>query len=111
MKRNKQIRDEDHRRTFESVSLRLLSAEDRTVEVSMSSETPVPRWFGDEILVHDADAVDMSRASNGLPLLWNHNQDILIGRVEGIRLDPDRKLRGVARFARFWIAAWVLSAA
>ena len=72
--------------------------ESRTVPASLSSESPVDRFFGREILVHDSDAVDLSRAGDGLPLLWNHNTDEPIGVVERIKI-KDGKLRGVLRFS------------
>ena len=33
----------------------------RRVALSLSSEEPCRRWFGNEILCHDSDAVDLSR--------------------------------------------------
>jgi HK97 family phage major capsid protein/HK97 family phage prohead protease len=60
----------------------------------LSSETPVERSFGMEILSHGPGEVNMTRARRGLPLLWNHNSSEVIGRVSNIRLTGDRKLRG-----------------
>jgi HK97 family phage prohead protease len=71
--------------------------EERMVSASLSSEEPYERWFGKEVLVHDRAAVDLSRASGGLPLLWNHNSDELIGVVKNVRIDGDR-LRGDLHF-------------
>lgn len=78
--------------------------ESRTVSLAVSSETPVDRWFGIEVLDHSTpDAIVMDRAgsASGLPLLWGHNpedMENLLGRVTDFRLDSDRVLRGVARF-------------
>ena len=33
----------------------------RQAELSLSSEEPCRRWFGDEILLHDAGAIDLMR--------------------------------------------------
>lgn len=74
-------------------------SESRSVPASLSSELEVPRWFGKEVLIHTSEAVDLSRAEGGLPLLWNHNSDQPIGLVENVRLDGDR-LRGILRFSR-----------
>lgn len=76
-----------------------MDTETRTVPASLSSETEVKRWFGREVLLHDKNAVDLSRAAEGLPLLWNHNSDVPIGLVENVRLDGN-KLRGNLRFSR-----------
>jgi len=81
-----------------SLSFREAHAETRTVPAALSSETPVARWFGTEVLSHEKDAVDLSRAAEGLPLLFGHNQDQPIGIVENVRL-KDGRLRGLLRFS------------
>ena len=70
----------------------------RTVPASLSSETPVRRWFGAETLLHTDDAVNLERATTGLPLLFGHDQTLPIGLIEDVRLDGDR-LRGTLRFS------------
>ena len=74
----------------------MLVAEDRTLDLSFSSEYPVERWFGNEILSHDKGAADLSRLNDGAPLLFNHNMDEIIGVVENARIDPKTK-RGMAK--------------
>ena len=78
----------------------LVVGEDRILELSFSSEFPVERWFGNEILSHDKGAADMSRLNDGAPLLFNHNMDEIIGVVERAGIDSKSK-RGTAtvRFA------------
>ncbi len=49
-----------------------LNEDRRTVEMSFSSEEPVERWFGDEVLSHSPESVRMSRLNDSAPLLWNH---------------------------------------
>lgn len=71
--------------------------EDRSYEVSLSSETPVDRWYGREILEHSKDAVDLARAAKGLNLLFNHDADRPIGRLENLRVDGG-KLKADMRF-------------
>jgi HK97 family phage major capsid protein len=66
--------------------------------VAISSETPVERYFGDEVLDHSARAIDMKRLQRGLPLCTDHDQTIQIGRVEEIALGKDGVLRGKVRF-------------
>lgn len=85
------------RRTSE---VRNIDEEARTVEVAFSSETPVARWFGDEVLDHGANAMDQTRLQNGAAVLWNHNTDNHIGVVESARIDGDRVGRAVLRFGR-----------
>jgi HK97 family phage major capsid protein len=75
-------------------------ADDR-VPIALSSEGPVERWFGTEILDHGPGAVDMKRLrARGLPLLDAHDTRQQIGRVEDIALEQDRVLRGMVRFSK-----------
>ena len=84
--------------------------EDRTYEFPFSSEYPVARYFGNEILSHDGNAADLSRLNDGAPLLFNHNPDKVIGVVERAYIDGKRR-RGYARvrFSRNPFAQEVLS--
>jgi len=71
------------------------------IELAISSETPVERLFGVEILSHSPEAVDLSRLNDGRhPLLLNHNPDEQIGVIERASVDADKRLRGTARFSR-----------
>lgn len=83
-----------------AVDLATLDTESRTVEVAVSSEYPVPRWFGMEILDHSSEAVDLARLNAGAPLLDMHDRWTQIGVVESAWLDSDRKLRAKVRFSR-----------
>ena len=54
-----------------------------TLTFSFSSESPVKRYFGDEILDHDERSIDMSRLNgNAAPLLFNHDPNIVLGKVQ-----------------------------
>lgn len=72
----------------------------RTIEFPFSSETPVDRWFGDEILSHDANAADFTRLNDGAPLLFNHDIDDVIGVVESAQIGADRRGYCTVRFAK-----------
>lgn len=78
----------------------VVDADTRTLSFSFSSEFPVERWFGQEILSHDAGAADLSRLNDGAPLLFNHNMDDIIGVIEKASIDTKNK-RGMCtvRFA------------
>jgi HK97 family phage major capsid protein len=53
------------------------------VEFSFSSEEPVERYFGMEVLSHEPGAMNMARLNSGAaPWLWNHNPDVVLGGVE-----------------------------
>lgn len=80
--------------------------ENRTVTASISSEKPVERGWGNEILLHDKDAIDLHRVP--LPLLVNHNaQETPVGVAENVRLDGKRlvadfRFGKTARAAEMW---------
>jgi hypothetical protein len=76
------------------IDTRSLNEEARTVEIAITSEYPVRRWYGEEILSHEEGAIRLDRLRNGGSLLFNHNVDNLLGVVENVRLDADKVLRG-----------------
>ncbi|NBW21600.1 MAG: phage major capsid protein, partial [Caulobacteraceae bacterium] len=47
-----------------------------------SSEMPVDRAMGDEVLDHSDNAVRLDRLNDGAPLLFNHDMNQLVGVVE-----------------------------
>lgn len=72
----------------------------RTAQLAFSSETPVERIFGNEVLSHVNDAADLSRLNDGAPLLLEHDRGDQIGVVERAWVDDDRKGRAVVRFSK-----------
>lgn len=67
-------------------------------ELSVSSEFPVRRWFGTEVLKHTNDAVDLTRFKDGAAVLVDHGGD-QIGKVTSARLD-DKRLVTTIVFSR-----------
>ena len=94
---------------FLAAAASTVDLESRTVELSFSSETPVKRWFGDEVLSHAPDAADLSRLNAGAPLLFNHNQDDVLGVVESASIGADRKGRAVVRFGQDERGQWAMA--
>lgn len=72
----------------------------RTVELAFSSTLPVRRWFGEEVLSHEADAVNLERLNDGGALLVSHDWDDQIGVVESARVDADGVGRAMVRFGQ-----------
>nr|DAR91468.1 MAG TPA: major capsid protein [Caudoviricetes sp.] len=94
-------KNEPQRRSMyeEAIICRTEGEDSRQAELSLSSEEPCRRWFGDEILSHDADAVDLSRLQEIGVVLFNHDRDRVIGRVLSVRLDEaTHRLRAVIQF-------------
>ncbi len=55
--------------------------DERTFRLSFSSEEPYNRWFGPEILDHTDGCVDFSRLNSNPVVLFNHNRDVILGRI------------------------------
>ena len=72
---------EDQQRTL-GMAIREVNEGERRVSVSFSSEQPVERWYGQEILCHDSGCIDLTRLTEIGVSLWNHNRDKVIGRIE-----------------------------
>ena len=87
-----------------------VSEDGRSIEFPFSSEYPVARYFGNEVLQHDASSVDLSRLNDAAPLLFNHDPDKVIGVVERAWIDGKAK-RGYAavKFSRNAFAQEVLA--
>jgi HK97 family phage major capsid protein len=78
--------------TRELVSMAASNTEDDgLIRWEFSSEEPVDRWFGREVLSHAPGAADLSRLNNGGLHLWNHNRDIILGRVMEAGIGNDKR--------------------
>lgn len=84
----------------------VVNEERRTARIAISSEAPVGRSFGDEILDHSEASIDLEFARSGrMPLLLDHDPRQQIGVVEDVSLDSaSRVLRGTVRFGKNGLA-------
>jgi HK97 family phage major capsid protein len=81
------------------IERRSIDEKRRTVELAFSSEEPVERWWGVEVLGHRSGEVDLSWVGSGrAPLLADHDPKQQIGVVVSARLGADRKGRATVRF-------------
>ena len=94
----KQIRTGNLTRFFD-ISRSAIDEEARTVSLSFSSDMPVERWFGMEVLDHSSKSVDLERLNAGAPLLMDHNTSDQIGRVESATVDGKRG-QAIVRFSK-----------
>jgi len=74
--------------------------ETRTMEFSFSSEQPVRRWFGQEILAHDSKSADFTRLNDSANVLFNHNPDVIVGVVESAQINSDKRAYAKIRFSK-----------
>lgn len=80
-------------RALPAEEIRLVKGDDGFTRITFpcSSETPVDRWYGEEVLSHEQSAIRMERIGKGAcPLLFNHDMDDPIGMVTGARIERKR---------------------
>ena len=77
-----------------------INEEERTIELSFSSEEPVERFFGIEILDHNPESVRLERLASGGPVLVDHTSSDHVGVVESVTIGDDRRGRALVRFGK-----------
>lgn len=86
-----------------------LNEESRSIELAFSSEAPVERGWGIEILGHAEGEMDRGWIGGGTaPLLLDHDPRQVVGVVESVTLGEDRKARALVRFGRSALAEEVM---
>ena len=73
--------------------------ENRTIQLSFASDTPVQREFGLERLSLKPGAMNAERLENGAPLLMDHSWPDQVGKVERCWI-KDKKAYATVRFGR-----------
>ena len=96
---------EIHHRAYD-LEQETVDEDERRVRVAVSSDAPVERAFGSEILDHGADAIDLSFLGSGrAPLLLDHDMTRQIGVVEEVTIDGEaRRTRATVRFGKSSLA-------
>ena len=89
-------------RTIDLSRSEFVDEENRRVRIGVSSEEPVERSFGMEVLGHSTDEINMEFMKSGrAPLLLDHKMDQVIGVVEEFKLDQAaQRTVAVVRFGR-----------
>jgi len=83
--------DNNLKRAFE-FDRNKIDEDKRTIEIGVSSEVPVERNFGYEVLGHNEEEIDMEfMASGRSPLLLDHDATKQIGVVEEFAIDKQNK--------------------
>ena len=92
-------------RQFRLATERKINDEKRTVDLAFSSEQPVERSFGFEVLDHAESSVDTDFMDSGRsPLLLDHDMTKQIGVIERVSIDKDRVGRASVRFGKSELA-------
>ena len=93
MKTNTATKPEIQRR-FLQIENELIK--DNELTMSVSSEYPVERGYGKEVLSHKKEAIDLTRFNDSAPILWSHDPQQQIGvikraYIEGKKLKVDMR--------------------
>jgi HK97 family phage major capsid protein/HK97 family phage prohead protease len=93
-------------RTIDLSGARFVDEDNRRVRVGVSSEEPVERSFGMEVLGHSAGDINMKFINSGrAPLLLDHDMSKQIGVIEEFKLDETAKrTTAVVRFGKSALA-------
>ena len=89
LKREDQQKNRGTRELY-NLAIREVEGQERTFELSFSSEEPYMRWFGPEILDHSEGAVDLSRLQDIGIVLFNHKRDSIMGRINRVWVENNR---------------------
>ena len=95
-------RTEMVKRSYHFEDERFIDEDTRMVRVGVSSEEPVERDFGVEVIDHTKESMNLEFLNSGrAPLLYGHDMNDQIGVVERVELDEDaRRLRAIVRFGK-----------
>ena len=90
-------RRENQTRAFSTATIRAMEGEgnERKFILSFSSEEPYERFWGKEILDHNPAAVDLTRLNSIGVLLFNHNRDKVIGKINRAWIENQRGMAEV----------------
>jgi len=80
--------------------------DERRVSMALSSEAPVSRSYGIEVLDHSDESINLDFLNSGrAPLLMDHDPERQIGVIESVSLDGSaRRLRATVRFGKNGLA-------
>lgn len=97
MKPRMDSQEKNRVRSFNSAYIRNIEGEgnERKFILSFSSEEPYERFWGTEILDHNPNAVDLSRLNSIGVLLFNHNRDMVLGKVNRAWIENQRGMAEV----------------
>jgi len=77
-----------------------VNEETRSVALAFSSELPVERYWGNEILSHETGAIRLDRLSDKAPLLVDHDMRDHVGVIEKVEIGDGRVGRAIVRFGK-----------
>lgn len=96
-KNQQREREKTTTRMFSKASIRKIEGEgnERKFILSFSSQEPYTRWWGVEILDHSEGAVDLTRLNEIGCLLFNHDRDEVLGKINRAWIENQRGMAEV----------------
>ena len=82
--------DKNLRRDIFDMQVKSDTENSNVFELSFSSEGPYMRYFGNEILDHADGACDLSRLNEIGVVLFNHDRNKVIGKIENAWIEDNR---------------------
>lgn len=82
--------DKNLQRDIFDMQVRADEENSNVFELSFSSEEPYTRYFGSEILDHADGACDLSRLNEIGVVLFNHDRNKVIGKIENAWVEDNR---------------------
>jgi HK97 family phage major capsid protein/HK97 family phage prohead protease len=82
------------------IDRKAIDEDNRSIELAFSSEAPVSRWEGEEILDHSPESVRLGRLRDGGAVLVDHDPSDHIGTVDRVSIDDDRRGRVTVRLGK-----------
>jgi len=103
---NRNFSEETSYRSIDLSRAEFIDEDKRTVRIALSSEEPVERSFGMEVLDHSPESVDMTWARSGnMPVLLDHDTTRQVGIVQDFNLDgATNRTLATVRFGRSELA-------
>ena len=95
MKEKKQRKTQTREQMINSIRSLEGEGNERKFILSFSSEEPYQRWYGTEILDHSEGALDLKRIQEIGCLLFNHNRDMVIGKITRAWVEDNRGMAEV----------------
>lgn len=92
MQKRDKPQNHNYTRELLNASIRAMDGEgnERKFILSFSSEEPYERWFGVEVLDHNEGTIDLSRLSDIGCMLFNHNRDVVVGKINRVWLENNK---------------------
>ena len=78
----------------------VVDVEARTVTLAFASETPVERYWGNEILDVQSQSMRSDRLNAGAAVLMDHDARDQVGVIESVQMGADKVARAIVRFGK-----------